>query len=105
MTNSVSLDLPDVGLRKRLGYVGSRLKTIGSWTQGSCTSSDCDVVIQFPKSAVPFTIDWFYTTVTKSGTGLAITVCRHESTGLTNMLCSCSFQGSVKSFLLYTVEL
>ncbi|XP_067931907.1 anoctamin-8-like [Watersipora subatra] len=84
------------GLGTKLGYVHRKLTKIGSWTAESNKSSECDVVIQFPKNASTNTIDWLAGAITKSANGLVINICKHERTGLTNMLVSCSFQGLLK---------
>ena len=85
----------NVGLRTRLGYVHNKLKKMGSWGTEPVIPSDCDIVIQFPKDATSVTIEWLAAAIKKSGTGLLIKISRHETTGLTNMLCSCTFQGLV----------
>ena len=92
--------MASVGIRERLGYVGSRLKKMGSWKSSTDANqpSDCDVVVQFPKGAEQSTIDWLVTAIRKSSTGLAINICKHETTGLTNMLCTCSYQGLVNCY-------
>ncbi|KAF6033276.1 ANO8 [Bugula neritina] len=88
------------GLRKRISNVTSKLKSFSSWSHdvcnSSCIPSSCDVVIQFPKDAPPYIIKWLNYTISSLESSITIQVCKHESTGLTNLLCSASFHGLMK---------